>query len=299
MLFPKRSYLLSIAAAMLVSVCAGHFQFCGGCSGLQRGAGGAEAATTAGNAQYSKWQSALSNYVDTQGSVNYSKWKSDTGDLDQFLASLSKISRAEYESMSRNEQMALWINAYNAFTVRIVLDHYPIHRSGINLYPDSSIRQIDGVWTKYKLMAAGRTVSLHEIENEILRKQFSEPLIHFAINCASKSCPPLSNQAYSGGALTKQLERAASVFIQSERFNKIDQTRKKVALSKIFDWYGQDFVSRYTGKQMEKRSRPQSAVIAFIADRSGADNKQFLQSNEFALTYMNYDWSLNESAGAK
>ena len=294
---PKRDYLFSISAALVLLVGLGTFPWSGSSQGLQR-PGSAEAAANVGTARYSKWQSALSKYVDKQGNVNYSNWKLDASALDQFLASLSGITRAEYDSMSRNEQMALWINAYNAFTVHLVLEHYPIHRSGLNLYPDSSIRQIDGVWKKYKLSVAGRTVSLHEIENEILRKQFKEPLIHFAINCASRSCPPLSNEAYSAVDLTKQLERAASTFIQSERFNKIEPTRKKVALSKIFDWYGEDFVSRYHGKQMEKRSQAQSAVISFIADHVGGSERAFLLSNDFALSYMNYDWALNESTGA-
>lgn len=259
----------------------------------------ADAATAGDTTRYQRWQTSLSRNVSSHGLVNYKQWKAERQDLDQFILSLKKIGLTEYESMNGSEKIALWINTYNAFTVQLILDHYPIRRSGLNLYPESSIRQIDGVWEKYKISVAGRTVSLHEIENEILRKEFKEPLIHFAINCASRSCPPLTNKVYMGSTLPEQLEHAAAAFVKSQNFNRIDPPRKKVELSKIFDWYGEDFVPKYFTKPMARRSRNQAAVVTFVAERSNAAEKAFLQSNEFALSYLGYDWTLNEDRGER
>lgn len=259
----------------------------------------AEAATAGDTTRYQRWQTGLSRNVSSQGLVNYKQWKAERQDLDQFILSLKKIGPTEYDSMNRNEKIALWINAYNSFTVQLILDHYPIRRSGFNLYPESSIRQIDRVWEKYKISAAGRTVSLHEIENEILRKEFKEPLTHFAINCASRSCPPLSNKVYMGSTLPEQLEHAAAAFVKSSNFNRIDPPRKKVELSKIFDWYGEDFVPKYFTKPLARRSRSQAAVIMFVAERSDAAERAILQSNDFALSYLSYDWTLNEDRGER
>jgi hypothetical protein len=98
----------------------------------------------------------------------------------------------EVHAWSRAQQMAFWINAYNAFTLRAIVDHYPIEGSRFSLHPRNSIRQIDGVWTSLAWKAAGRTVTLDDIEHRILRPTFREPLVHFAVNCASVSCPPLA-----------------------------------------------------------------------------------------------------------
>jgi len=252
------------------------------------------AAATADTARYGRWQAALTRFVDSDGLVNYKTWKANREDLDQFVASLGKMSRSEYDSMSRNEKLALWINAYNAFTVQLILDHYPLRRSGLNLYPESSIRQINGVWDKYKILVAGKRFSLHDIENEILRKEFKEPLIHFAINCASQSCPPLSNKVYLGDDLQHQLMGAALKFIRATKFNRIDPAHRTAALSKIFEWYGSDFVPKFFVKPLAKRTRNEAAVIRFLAENSGPAERALLDSNEFSLSYLNYDWTLNE-----
>ena len=240
-------------------------------------------AAAASSAPYGRWQAALTRFVDSEGLVDYKSWRTNREDLDQFVLSLGKMSRSEYDSMSRNERLALWINAYNAFTVQLILDHYPLHRSGLNLYPESSIRQINGVWDKYKILVAGKRFSLHEIENEILRKEFKEPLIHFAINCASRSCPPLSNKVYLGADLQQQLRSAASKFIRATKFNRIDQIHRKVELSKIFEWYGSDFVPEFFVKPLAKRTRNETAVIRFLAENSGPGERALLDSNTFSL----------------
>lgn len=241
---------------------------------------------------YASWDKALHKYVSNRGDVNYRAWKADRGDLDSFLQSARNISAQDCAQMGKDEKLALWINLYNAFTAKLVLDHYPIQRSGFNLYPNSSIRQIDGVWDKYRVACCGRSVTLSEIENKILRGEFQQPLIHFAINCASRSCPKLMNRAYKGQTLEKDLDEAAREFINDSTRNRIDLRSRKVELSKIFDWFGDDFKGRY--EAISGRSVKESGVINFVMEHVKSPDKELLSSNKFTLGYLPYDWSLNE-----
>lgn len=244
---------------------------------------------------YAGWDSALHKYVNSKGEVNYRGWKNDRAGLDSFFKSAGNISSAQCAQMSRDEKLALWINIYNAFTVKLVLDHYPIGRTGFNLYPSSSIRQIDGVWDRYRVSVCGRNVTLSEIENKVLRSEFGEPLIHFAINCASRSCPRLMNRAYTGGGIGKELEESAGDFVADSSRNKFDVSNHKVEISRIFDWFGDDFKGRYSGKAQVGRSAKDSAVINFLlAHTQDRPIKEVLESNKFSLGYLPYDWSLNE-----
>lgn len=244
---------------------------------------------------YSDWADSLSKYVDPRGNVDYKGWKRDQGQLNSFLKSLELLGQSKYSSMGRDEQLALWINAYNAYTVKVVLDHYPIKRSGLNLYPSNSIRQIDGAWDKYKLSVAGRRVSLSEIENKILREEFREPLIHFAINCASKSCPKLLNKPYLASSIRYQLETSTRSFMADEQKNKFDQTKKRISISSIFQWYRDDFKKSMPSKTaLPNRSITDTAIIKFIEKYGPDKHRDWLSSNDFKLEYLPYDWSLNE-----
>lgn len=243
---------------------------------------------------YAGWDSALHKYVNGKGEVNYRDWKTDRQSLDSFLQAASEVTAGDCAQMSKNEKLALWINLYNAFTAKQVLDHYPIQRSGFNLYPTSSIRQIDGVWDKYRVACCGRNVTLSEIENKILRGEFGEPLIHFAINCASHSCPKLMNRAYKGPTLEKDLNEASRAFVTDPTRNRIDVRSRKVELSKIFDWFGDDFKARYSAPALSGRSAKESAVINFVLANVQGSDKELISSNKFSLGYLPYDWSLNE-----
>lgn len=246
---------------------------------------------------YAGWDNSLHKYVNSRGEVNYKAWKADRDGLDSFLQNARNLSAQDCTQMSKNEKLALWINLYNAFTAKLVLDHYPIQRSGLNLYPSSSIRQIDGVWDKYRVTCCGRTVTLSEIENKILRGEFQQPLIHFAINCASRSCPKLMNRAYKEQTLDKDLDDAARDFISDTTRNRIDPRSQKVELSKIFDWFGDDFKGR--NQAMSGRSVKESAVIGFVLAHIQGAEKELLSSNKFTLGYLPYDWSLNEQGARR
>lgn len=247
---------------------------------------------------YGDFDQQLKRYVDSRGMVNYRAWKNDRAGLDNFLSSAGKLTAQEYSAMKKEDRLAFWINLYNAFTIQQILDHYPLKRNGLNFYPDNSIRQIDGVWDKFKISAAGKSLTLSDIENKVLRGELREPLIHFAINCASKSCPKLSNKAYRGGTLIyKDMETAAAEFVNDTARNRFDAGARKVSISKIFEWFGDDFKTRFGTKSLPGRSAKESAVISFIQSYLQGSDRDLLVSNKFNMGFLPYDWSLNEQTG--
>lgn len=128
--------------------------------------------------------------------VDYRALKANRARLDGVVAEFDSPAARGEPGWSREQRLAFWINAYNAFTVRAIVDHYPIQSGALTLQPRNSIRQIDGVWTTLKWRAAGRTVTLDDIEHRIVRPEFKDARIHFAVNCASIGCPPLAAEPY-------------------------------------------------------------------------------------------------------
>lgn len=207
------------------------------------------------------WDVQLGQFVSDKGVVDYSGWQSQEAALDKYLEALSKA--VPTKSTPADVEMAYWINAYNAFTVKLILDNYPI----------KSIMKLDNgkVWDRKWIVLGNATYSLNDIEHEILRKEFDDPRIHFAVNCAAQSCPPLWNRAFTKDNLDLGLEKRTRTFINNPVYNSLH--KNKLTLSKIFDWYRQDFgdlvayVSQYTNMGIDK-----SATVNFHE----------------------YDWSLNE-----
>jgi hypothetical protein len=152
------------------------------------------------------WTSALQEHVDDDGNVNYKSWKKDTTYLDNYLQTLEE--NPAVEAWSKNDSLAYFINAYNAVTVKLILDKYPL----------KSIRNLVTPWRFKRFTLNGEKVSLNHIEHEILRKM-NEPRIHFAINCASASCPKLINVAFESHTMEKQLEQVTRDFSNDPKIN--------------------------------------------------------------------------------
>ncbi len=207
------------------------------------------------------WDELLQQYVSTDGRVDYQGLKSAEAMLDKYLARLA--TSVPGPSASRTEAMAYWINAYNAFTVKLILDHWPVR----------SIRDIHGgnPWDVKWIELGGKKYSLNQIEHDILRKRYKDARIHFAVNCAARSCPPLYNRAYTAENLDAVLDQRARAFINDPRYNRISPDRAE--LSKIFEWYRKDFgdLVAYLNRYSEVKLRP-GAKIRFLE----------------------YDWSLND-----
>jgi hypothetical protein len=175
------------------------------------------------------WEAVLQRYVSETGEVDYKKLTSNERALNAYLEELA--SHPPMDSWSRDEKLAYWINAYNAFTVKLIVDNYPV----------KSIRDLhDGNPWDVKWIELGKqTYSLNQIEHDIIRPRYDEPRIHFAVNCAAQSCPPLLNHAWTAGNLEQYLEQQTRAFINNEQYNKINA--KSLKLSQIFNWYGEDF----------------------------------------------------------
>ncbi len=249
---------------------------------------------------YSTYNSLLNEYVEN-ASVNYEGFIDSRAEFETFLRTIGSVNENDYESWTQEQKLTFWINAYNAFTIKAIIDHYPIKRSfslvGIFYAPSNSILQIKGVWTKLQFRALDRMVTLDEIEHQILRKEFNEPRIHMAINCASISCPNLSKEAYVPQRLEQQLAQASIDFVNNpSKGIQIDEQKGKVKLSKIFKWFGEDFIPNYGGtKLFNNYSLKENAVLNFTADYlESQQTKEYLMNKKLKIGYLGYDWHLNE-----
>jgi hypothetical protein len=218
-------------------------------------------AATFAQPSHDAWNTLLQKYVTTSGKVNYKMLKADQTALNAYLNTLA--AETPQSTWSRAEKMAYWINAYNAFTVKLIIDHYPL----------TKITNLDGgkPWDVKRIDLGGKKYSLNQIENEIIRPQFKDARIHFALNCAAKSCPPLYNRAFTAANLEKALTERTRRFLADPNANTLGVER--VSVSKIFEWYAADF-----GKLPEFLSKYSNVAV---------------QGNA-AVDYREYDWRLNE-----
>jgi hypothetical protein len=203
----------------------------------------------------------LSKYVNSNGAVNYSGFKSNESQLADYLKTLGD--NPVEGSWSRDEKLAYWINLYNAATVKLILENYPVN----------SIQDINGgkPWDKRWIKSGDKMYTLNEIENSVIRPQFNEPLIHFAVNCAAKSCPRLMNKAFTEANVNSLMQENAKWFINNSTYNNISSS--KAEISKIFDWYAKDFGN----------------VTAYINKKSNTKIGSGVN-----VTFMDYDWDLNK-----
>ncbi len=217
-------------------------------------------AIVAAKPNHSRWNNLLQKHVSSSGSVNYKGIVADRSDLESYCEDLA--SNPISPDWSRGEKMAYWINAYNAFTVKLIIDNYPV----------AKITDLENgkPWDKKWIKLGSKTYSLNQIENDILRPEYKEARIHFAVNCAAKSCPPLLNKAWTAQNLEQNFEIQTRAFINNAKYNQVSGENAK--LSKIFDWYGEDF----------------GDLKAFINKYSKTKI-----GSEAEIGFMKYNWNLN------
>lgn len=250
---------------------------------------------------YDTYNALLHEYASDEG-VDYAGLQDSRVELDKFVAAMGAIERTTYDSWSKGEKLALWINAYNAVTLKYIIENYPIEKGGIlsgALYPANSIRQIDGIWDALTTPVVGKELTLDAIEHEILRAEFGEPRIHVAIVCAAASCPPLRNEAFLADRLEEQLADQSRLFLASPDNFRIERgeagKKGRVMLSEIFDWFGDDFVKRFAdGGPISGHSAKERAVLNFIYPYTVEADARYLATESYAIGYQKYDWSLNE-----
>jgi Protein of unknown function, DUF547 len=246
---------------------------------------------------YEGYAKTLSAYVDGQGIVNYKGLQADRKDLDAFVSSLAALDPELFGKWSDKEKIAFWINAYNALTIRVIMDNYPIKASFLSAlrFPQNSIRQIKGVWDEIQFPVMGRKMTLDNIEHDTLRTQFDEPRIHVALVCAALGCPPLRNEPYISARLESQLDdQARRFFKDSEKF-RMDREQGRIYLSSIFKWFGGDFVKAYRSDNgFPGKGETERAVLNFASNYLDRNEKSYLEKGGYSISYLPYDWSLNE-----
>ena len=242
--------------------------------------------------EYRSFAGLLKSYVRFPR-VDYAALTADRTSLDRAVTELDAPAAGEESAWAPEQRMAFWINAYNAFTLRAIVDNYPIRGGWLTRSPRNSIRQIDGVWTNLKWRAAGRTVTLDDIEHRILRPTFKDARIHFAVNCASISCPPLATEPYRARTLEAQLDAAARLFLASPEGVRVDGNTLRV--SSLFKWYGEDFTEHYPAIVPGSRAERERAILGVIAKYGSAAAAELARSGRPAIRYLAYDWSLNDT----
>lgn len=227
------------------------------------------------DAQHGQWTRLLAHHV-TNGMVQYASIHADPTELDHYLDSLARVSVEQFNAWQRPDQLAFLINLYNAATVRLIVQNYPI----------TSIRKIGtlwkGPWKQETVHLWGKVLTLDSLEHEIIRPRFQEPRIHFAVVCAAKGCPPLRGEAYVGARLDAQLDDQARQFLASPQKNRIDAEERTVYLSPIFKWYAGDFEAK------------SGSVLSAIRPFWPSSNIAALDLPGLKVRYTDYDWSLNE-----
>ncbi|OBX22495.1 MULTISPECIES: DUF547 domain-containing protein [Bizionia] len=203
----------------------------------------------------------LQKQVTDKGAVNYKQIKANDAELNAYLNQFINISPKE--SWTTNETLAYWINAYNAFTIKLIIDNYPVE----------SIKDIKNPWDQEFIPINGKLLSLNYIEHDVLRNM-NEPRIHFAIVCASASCPQLLNEAYIPEKLDKQLTNATKQFLADSSKNRIQ--KENLELSKIFKWFSKDF-------------KENGSLIDFLNTYSDVKIP-----SDTKINYMDYSWKLND-----
>jgi hypothetical protein len=239
--------------------------------GLSASADFAVSTSNAKPIPHDAWNGLLKKYVDANGLVDYGGLKAkDARTLDQYLELVS--ANAPAADWSKDEKLAYWLNAYNAFTIKQIVDKYPTESI---IGSEVQLISPGGPFNKKYFKIGGKDMSLNNIEQDIIRKEFKEPRIHFALVCAAISCPKLRNEAYTAAKLDQQLADQARNFLNDPKKNAV--SKKQVSLSKIFDWYRDDF-----GKSDEK-------VVKFINQYS-----QIQADPKARISYQKYNWDLND-----
>jgi len=218
---------------------------------------------------HKQWTALLKKHVNNKGDVNYKAFIKDSAALNRYLKLLGD--NPPDSSLTKEEKFAYWINAYNAFTVKLITQNYPLK----SIKDLGSTATKNSPWDKKFFTIGGREMTLNNIEHDILRKQFNDPRLHFAINCASYSCPKLLNSAFRASSLNKQLNARAINFFNDTTKNIITPTQPR--LSSILLWYGDDFTKTGVSK------------IEYINKYS---HVKILPTTK--IEYMKYNWDLNE-----
>jgi hypothetical protein len=242
--------------------------------------------------QHVAWDALLHKHVTWQpggheSKVSYAGFQQERAALQSYLGALSAITDGEFRSWSKNQRLAFLINAYNVFTVELILSRYP---------DIASIRDfgliINNPWKKKFFTLFGKDATLDGIEHGMIRAQgvYDDPRVHMALNCASIGCPALRPEAYVADRLDMQLDEQVTRFLSDKTRNRYNPQKKALEVSKIFDWYGRDFSTGYRGI---------SSLEGFFANYAAQladtpEGQQQVRDKQARIRFLDYDWGLND-----
>src|SRR5712691_9222139 len=229
------------------------------------------------------------------GDVYYRAIKAERAKLDGYVNLLATTSVA---TLSRGEQLAFWLNAYNALVLRTVVDHYPIQGRSAD-YPPKSIRQIPGAFERLTHRVAGRTLTLDQIEQTVL-PEFHDPRVFFALGRGAMGSGRLRSEAFVPARIEEQLADVASECVTRAQCLQIDRESGKIGASPIFSWREKEFAAAYADKAppvFADRSPIERAIVAFVQPKLLSTEKEFLDKNTFQIAYRPFDWTLNDLTG--
>jgi hypothetical protein len=225
----------------------------------------------------------LASFVDAEGDVDYARLRARA---DSVLAPyLRRLARTDPAGLGRDARLAFWINAYNAYTLKLIVEHYPVQTIWA-VTPGPAAPKDNSPFALEVGRVADTMRTLDEIEHEIIRRRFDEPRIHFALVCAAKSCPRLRREAYTGPRLDAQLADQTRTFLHDDQKNRIPAGPDRIALSRILKWYGGDFGD-------------EAALQRFMAPYFEGEVRDRLAAAAYEVTYRPYDWALNDQARAR
>lgn len=227
----------------------------------------------------------VSTFVDSAGNVDYAALERGRQPLDQYLDSLAVVGPRSHPERfpTPQHELAYWINAYNAFVLRGVVDAFPV----------ASVMEIEEFFKLRRFLSSGDSLSLDELENQIIRPLYSDPRVHFALICGAKGCPELQRRAFSGAHLDAHLDAARERFMRQPRHVRIDRDQSVIYLSSILDWFGADFTGWLRASGATPEGRDLSIVdylILYLPD----DAAGYLRAHrQVEIVFVDYDWSLN------
>jgi Protein of unknown function, DUF547 len=218
--------------------------------------------------------------------VRYADFARDRAALKSYLDALSGVSGAEFKGWAKPRQMAFLINAYNAFTVELILAHYPVKS-----IKDIGSDLFNNRWKRRFFKLLGQDSYLDQIEHEILRKpgNYDEPRVHFAVNCASIGCPMLREEAFVAERLEAQLEEQTVRFLSDRTRNRVS-AQGRLEVSKIFDWFKEDWTSGYQG--IKSRESYFAKYARLLTD--SAEHQKLVAEGRAPISFLDYDWTLND-----
>jgi hypothetical protein len=237
------------------------------------------AATTASVGSPADYDALLKKYVHGDY-VDFAGWKKNPADLARLERFLAWQAQADAKSMSREDAIAFYINAYNSLNLKMILDNYPVHAPV----------DVPGYFDKIKHKVAGESLTVSEVEYDRLIANYKDMRAHFAVVCSDRGCLPLRAESWKGATLDADLEAAAKRFAKDERHFKVDKAKKEVWISKIFEWYGEKF----TRDPTRPAEKPELYMLPYV----DAETRALLESGDYKLRIIEWNWTLNEKHGS-